>query len=566
MWNYLPLAVSLAIVIGCSSGAEQTTPTTAAPAAGASPTVVAKATATPTQPPRTGRTGGKITVAQHWFSDSLDPGRVATTGHNVIGPMYDMFVRAGPDGVIDNKLGNLKSWTFSEDGKVMTWELKPGIYWHDGVEMTSADIQWTWERMGMGTGDQRATCLQCGVPRTNLDHIEIVDKYTAKIFMKNPDPSAIPAFSNMEGDMEIVAKHQFAKTAPARWQFEPLGSGPFKFVKFEPAQYIDFEANLKYWLPERVPSYDQLRIQLVPEPATRVALLETNAADLVSIVAGDAPGLKAKGYGLEGPTFGGWNAAWFLGDYLETNLGHNLLFRKAVVTGIDRETIVKKIYVPEVGVPMAGTTPFNPASMGYDPTLPIYPYDPEQAKKLLKESGYNGEKCVVAGAVAPTPLQPEQNEMSEAIAAYLQKMGINVEYQILDSATNTRKRGATWPYYLPENAGNCYFATIVGYNRNTMLGNIRVFMISVPAGGAIALYHDMPYIDKLYVELQRILDPGERERRFLELNRRLYNEYWSIPLVHRQLTFGVGPKVQRGSWGPTYGAYIDLAHETIRLK
>lgn len=581
--------VALGFLIGCSSGAPAEPTATSTANGSAAPTattvsalpptptptaVVAQVTATPTATPTPQpkkRTGGSLTVVQHWFTTSFDCGKSSSVAQNIVGPTMDYFLRSGPDSnIYNNDLGVLKSWVISDDGKTLTWTLKPGVMWQDGVEMTSDDIKWTWERDAMGTGTKHPSAgMLIGITQRGLDHVEIVDKYTAKIYLKFRDVTIMDHWGNVEGDQEVCPAHYQQTLADDQWDFKPLGSGPFKLVEFKTDQYADFEVNMNYWQPKRLPGYDRLRIQLVPEANTRVALLKTGTADLASLVAGDGRALKAEGYGLEGPIYGGWTAAFFRGSYLPTNLANNPLFRKAVTLGIDRENIAKQIFPTEMAVPFAGAPPFAPVMSGYTGTLPVYPYDAQQAKDLLKQSGYNGEKCFFYGATSSSALQPEQNEVSETIAAYMKQMGVNVEYKVLDSATRTKMQGSPkWPYWTPETAGsNCIMETQVFYNRPTTVNNLVAIMISVPAGGSsCACYWDMPYIDDFYLKAAAEPDSAKRQEMFKSLEKKLYDEYWTVPLVHRQLTYGVGPKVQRGTWTPTYGAYIDLALETVQLK
>lgn len=593
--RHIGLLISLAalgLLIGCSSGAPAEAPTATATSAAqgvATPTattvsalpptptptpVVAQVQATPTATPIPApkkRTGGTVTIAQHWFTTTMDFGKSSSVATNVVGPITDYFLRSGPDAQIgDNRLGVLKSWVISDDGKTLTWTLKPGILWQDGVEMTSADIKWTWERDAMGVGSKSpAAGMLIGTTQNNLDHVEIVDKYTAKIYLKHRDVVIMEHWGNIEGDQEVIPAHWFEKNPVTQWDFLPLGSGPFKFVKFVPDQYVDYDANLNYWQPERIPGYDKLRIMLVPEPSTRVALLRSGQVDMASLVAGHANSLKADGYGLEGPVYGGWTAAFFRGSYLSTNWGNNLLFRQAVTMGIDRENIAKQIFPTEMAVPFAGAPPFAPPMLGYTGKLPVYPYDQQKAKDLLKQSGYNGDKCYFFGATTSSALQPEQNEVSEAIAAYMKQIGVNVEYKVMDSASRTKAQGSPkWPYWTPETAGaNCIMETQVFYNRPSTVNNMIAIMITVPAGGSsCACYWDSVYMDDLYLKAANTVSEAERKVMFQALEKKLYDEYWTVPLVHRQLTFGMGPKVQRGTWAPTYGAYIDLALETVQLK
>jgi ABC-type transport system substrate-binding protein len=109
------------------------------------------------------------------------------------------------------------------------------------------------------------------------------------------------AFGPLEGDLQILPKHHFETEGPLGFEEKPLGSAPWKFVKRKVGQFIEFEANLNHWNPERIPGFAKLRMVLVPESRTRVSMLRRGNSDLISLEPQDVEPLKKDGYQIIGP-------------------------------------------------------------------------------------------------------------------------------------------------------------------------------------------------------------------------------------------------------------------------
>jgi peptide/nickel transport system substrate-binding protein len=218
---------------------------------------------------------GTATVAFHSFSkEVMDPAQDGTPGLPYRGQMFDWFISATPEGKLTTDFGALERYEANADATIWTFALRKGIKWHDGAEMTAEDIKFTVEHYARPT----TQCTQCGAVRGNLDYVEVADRYTAHLHLKKPDANIPAAFGPLEGDLLILPKHYYEKVGAQGFEERPLGSGPWKFVKREIGQFIEYEANLDYWNPERIPGFAKLRMVLVPEARTRVAMLKRGEA------------------------------------------------------------------------------------------------------------------------------------------------------------------------------------------------------------------------------------------------------------------------------------------------
>ena len=514
-------------------------------------TVTVRETVVVTPTPRFPPTG-TVTVAYHTFGkEILDKSLDSGTVLSIVGNMYDTFIGATPDGKLTTQYGVLDSYDAIDDTSYV-FRLKEGVNWHDGVEMTSEDIKFSLEHYTR----EEAVCSACGGLRRSLDRVEIVDRYTANVFLKDIDVNFIPIFGPVEGDITILPKHHYEKVGADGFEEEPLGSGPWKFVSRRIGEFIEFEANTDYWNPDRISGFAKLRILVVPESSTRAAMLEAGEVDLVSIDPSDVKRLGEAGLKITGPKNTGTGIVVFWGSYNPDFITNKVKFRKAMALAVDWDKIVSSFYPAELFKRhSSGVALFDPGCLGCT-TLAPYPYEPEEAKQLLDEVGYKGETVKFWNFV--TTSNPEQREVNEVIAFYWREAGIDVDLIPIDLGA-FRPKFATnpQPFDPPAPVG-----VVSPKNLPSLLTNIRVFMISKDAGGVLAGYWNPEKIDALYAELTTIVDEDERARRLGELQKELYDEYWALPIVLRGFPFAQGPRI--AEWTPTQGVVTALAFNTLQ--
>jgi peptide/nickel transport system substrate-binding protein len=168
-----------------------------------------------------------VTVTFHSFSkEVMDPALDGRPGLPYRGQMFDWFISATPEGKLTTDYGALERYESNADATVWTFVLRKGIRWHDGVDMTADDLKFTVEYYARPT----TQCTQCGAVRGNLDHVEVIDRYTIRLHLKKPDANIPAAFGPLEGDLQILPKHHFDTVGLPGFEEKPLGSGPWKFV------------------------------------------------------------------------------------------------------------------------------------------------------------------------------------------------------------------------------------------------------------------------------------------------------------------------------------------------
>jgi len=205
----------------------------------------------------------------------LDPTKYsAGVDHYFIGQMFEQLVRYDPDLKPVNWLA--QSWELQEqDGKpVIDVHLRPGVKFHNGDPMTSADFEFCYQRL-RDPKVSRWSHLQA-----NVEKFEIVDDLHFRIHFSSPDgdyiAGALQLWAIPKKYFESVGEDGFAKA--------PVGTGPWKFVSRSVKEELKLEAFDDYWNKDARPGVKNLTIKIIPEDTTRVAAFKSGAVDWIDNV------------------------------------------------------------------------------------------------------------------------------------------------------------------------------------------------------------------------------------------------------------------------------------------
>jgi peptide/nickel transport system substrate-binding protein len=253
-----------------------------------------------------------------------------------------------------------------------------------------------------------------------LESFTIVNDYQVKYKFKNPDAQVLAG-----RPVPIESKSYYDRVGEEKFLREPVGTGPYKFVKWEPGQYIEMKANESYWGEK--PAVKEARFVFVKEDTTRVSMLKTGEADMIL----ETPFVFVKE--LE--------KAGYKTARLSTHPSVSIQFhtynpkvpwydkrvRLAIAMAIDTKSMVDNLFH---GIPTRPVR-LNTWELGYDKDLKPYPYDPAKAKKLLAEAGYpNGFEMPLyyfSGRASG------QKETTEAVALYLNAIGIRCKIEGIEA-------------------------------------------------------------------------------------------------------------------------------------
>lgn len=377
------------------------------------------------------RRGGTITVHMLGEQRILNPALRASTGVYVIGgkmmePLVDLDAKGGPTPVLAT------SWSSSADGKTITFKLRQGVNWHDGKPFTSADVQYTamemWKKhLNYGTALQ-----------LYLDGVDTPDAHTAVFRYGRPMPMDL--MLRAMSDLGYIApKHVYAGTNvlenPAN--AAPIGTGPFKFSKYERGQYVIAVRNDNYWR-KGMPYLDQIVWRFIPDTAAAVAAIESGQVQIVpegALPLADLDRLK-KDPRFEVSSRG--NEGNAVMNTIEFNFR-----RKEIADHRVREAIVRALDVPFFcenflfGFAKPASGPIPSSAPNFHPKdAPQYPFDKKKAEALLDEAGYkrgaDGKRFNLR--LVPAPWGEDIALWATFMQQSLQQVGIGVEIVRYDAA------------------------------------------------------------------------------------------------------------------------------------
>lgn len=379
--------------------------------------------------------GGELSYALATSPDSLDPHRSGlAVAVRVFRTIYDSLVVQLPDNTIKPWLAT--EWTISDDGKSYTFKLRKDAKFHDGTPFNAEAVKYSFDRI-LDPATKAANSAALLKPYKSS---EVIDDYTIRLDLESP---SVAFLGNLSQAMLGIVSPTAAKKYGDQFGKKPVGTGPFKFVKWDDNADIKVERNPDYaWAPDLVsnkgrPYVDAITFKIIPEEATRIGSVQSGQVSAAETVPPqNAVALKndSKLQLLQVNTGGLPYTLFFNQDRPPWN---NVKARQAVQYAVDIDAIVKSLYL---GTYERAWSPLAPTTFGYDPSLEhkIKP-DLDKANRLLDELGYikgadgvrekDGKKLTLH-YVDGSPNREKRNDIAAIIQQQLKKVGIAVEVEI----------------------------------------------------------------------------------------------------------------------------------------
>jgi len=346
--------------------------------------------------------------------------------------------------------GLAKSWEISPDGKTYTFHLQQGVTFHDGTPFNADAVVFSLGRQmkerklkffgkGYEIPPQEKTpeyWVTMEMDNT-VDSIEAVDEYTVVFKLKRVEA---PFLANMGMDFaDIISPTAFLKN-PKEFIRHPVGTGPFRFVKWVKDDQIVLEKNPNYWDKRGGPYLDKLVFRTIPDNSVRFLELKAGSIHLCQFPnAADIP-MAAKDPNLILPTQAGMNIG-YLGFNHTKPLWQNVHMRKAIAYAINKKAIVDNIYQ---GMGQVAKNPIPPTMWGYNDAIEDYAYNPEMAKKELELAGFPGganlPEITLWSMPVARPYNPEGLKVGVAMISDLAKVGIKARIVSYDWGTYLKRQ------------------------------------------------------------------------------------------------------------------------------
>lgn len=375
---------------------------------------------------------------------SLDPGNHGSTATSaVINNIYDQLIATDySTGKLVYKPNLAEKWEQVSPEK-WVFNLRHDVKWQNGDDFTAEDVKFTIERL---KGNEK---LYSNAKFNSVKEVTVVDPYTLEIVTEYPDPILLQRF--VGNGPNILPKKAFEAASSEEEFFKnPVGTGPYRFGEWKKADRIVLTANENWWGGK--PKWEEVVFRAIPETTTRVAELITEGVDIATAVPPeDEARIKETGAAHTVSSNSARNCILMVRTGAEW-VTANPKVREAIDLAIDRDTIVKEI-VSGLGVPSRGF--FPPEIPNSQPSLDKdYRYDPERARALLAEAGF--EKGLTLQLATSDGRYLKDKEVNETIVGYLEDVGIKTQLQVLDWTVYKDRQSA-------DKFGELYFRCMGAY-------------------------------------------------------------------------------------------------------
>jgi peptide/nickel transport system substrate-binding protein len=469
---------------------------------------------------------GKVVIAQGVDPTTLDPQwHEETPAYNVLLNVYDTLLFRDQDLKIIPWLA--ESWKLVNP---TTWEfkLRKGVKFHNGEEFEAEAVKFSLDRLR----DPEFKSRQAGNLRL-VSSVEVVDKVTVRIQTSKPFPTLENQLA-LRG--AIMAPKHFRGKDKQFADKNPVGTGPYKFVRWNKDEQIVLEANEHWW--GGAPKVKTLVFRPIPEHAVRVAALQAGDVDvavnipphLVPIIekhprlyVSKAPSVRTIMIPLYTYQFDAANKP--IGPIEGPTKDKRV--RQAMLAAVDVDEIIKTVLE---GQAIRTATPLTSKHFGFDRTLAPVKQDLDRVKKLLAEAGVPGGMDLTLNS--PDGRYLKDKEVAETVAGQLTKAGIR-----------TRVRTFEWTTYLtqmvyPHKASPMY---LIGWGNTTWDADGTLGPIW-RSGNPQANYYNPDY-DGMIDEAQTTVDPKRRLEIYARAQRLMLEDGAVLPLYQQMDLYGVNRRV-----------------------
>ena len=476
--------------------------------------------------------GLHVTLASRW----LDPAETEAliTPFMVLYAIHDALVKPMPAG--PNTPSLAASWSVSKDGLIYEFVLRKTAKFHNGDPVTAEDVRFSFERYKGAAAK---------LLKEKVASVQIVDSHRVSFHLKEPWPDFMTFYgTSASGAAWVVPKKYVQQVGDDGFKRAPVGAGPYKVVSFTPGVELVMEAFDGYW--RKTPSVKRLVFRSMPEEATRGAALKKGEVDIVYLLSGPiaeeikrTPNLKlvpSKPPGvfwLDFPDQWDPKSPW-----------HDQRVRLAASLAIDRQA-VNQAETLGFSRPTGTIIPrlFDYA-LPFDPP----PHDPKRAKQLLADAGYpNGFD---AGDFHPFP---PYTSMGEALAGYLQAVGIRTRIKTMERAA-----------FLTAWREKKLKGLVVGITGAA--GNAATRLEAYVTKGGIYSYGVIPEVEDLFQRQARELDRARREALLHQIQKILHERAMHAPIYELAFLWGVGPRVEESGADLVKSHAYSAPYEDLRLK
>lgn len=482
--------------------------------------------------------GGTLTVGLGSEPETLDPGdAVYVQEQFVLINLFDSLLSMAPDATLHPGLAS--SWEANDDYTEFTFNLRQDVTFHDGTPFDAAAVKASFDHIVSDA------VLESGGKTLLVDHqyteTEVVDDYTAVVKFAAPYPTFLRDAARQWLSISSLAALEKYGTDYGR---NPVGTGPFRFVQWDAQSQLVLERNPDYnWAPEfaahQGPALlDQVIFRFLPEAATRLTAFQTGEI----LVASEPPALDAIALseGGEGvlATFAQPGIPAVMMINTEQAPTDDVNVRKAMILSLNHEEFVQTAF-QQLGIPSYSV--LSPTTWSFDEEAAnLYRYNPEEAARLLAESGWtdsdgdgildkDGEKLTIDYITSPI----WEEAFNELLAGYLTKAGFDVQMRAMDDAG------------IAAEAGEGNYSMLYMYWTRADPSPLRILFHSenIDGGAAYTRFSDAE-LDRVLADGDTQTDETVRKQDYVTAQRIIMENALVLPLFTVNTSYLNAPSVQ----------------------
>jgi len=431
--------------------------------------------------------------------------------------------------------GLAKSWDIAPDGKTYTFHLRKGVKFHDGTPFDADAVVFSIGRMMKNRnvkfyGKSLEIPAQDRTPEywvsmemdDTIGSIEATDEYTVVFKLKRVEA---PFLANMGMDFaDIISPTAFLKN-PKEFIRMPVGTGPFKFVKWVKDDQIILEKNKNYWDKSAGPYLDKIVFRSIPENSVRFLELKAGNIHICQFPNPADIAMAKKDKNLILPTQPGMNIGYLSFNHTKEPWKSNLSLRMAIAHAIDRKAIVDNLYQ---GMGQVAKNCIPPTMWGYNDKIPGYSFDLKLANEYLAKAGFPEGKglpeITLWSMPVPRPYNPEGLKIGVAMSADLAKIGIKARIVSYDWGTYLKRQREQ-----PEDM-DLFQLGWTGDNGDP--DNFLAVLFDGLASSSIRTQWKNEEYHKLMLQGKQTVDQAKRTEIYKKALQVMYDECPVIPVAH----------------------------------
>ncbi|MGT3004106.1 ABC transporter substrate-binding protein [Pasteurella multocida] len=438
-----------------------------------------------------------------------------------------------------------EKWDVSEDGKTYVFHLRKGVKFHSNKDFkptrdfNADDVVFSFNRQldpnhpyHKVSGGSYEYFI--GMDMQNIiDKVEKVDDYTVKISLKVPNA---PFLANLAMDFASIYSAQYADAmakakTPEKLDSAPIGTGPFEFVSYQKDSAVRYKAFENYWQGKA--KIDRLVFSITPDASVRYAKLQKgechaapypNPADIAKLKADSNITLLTKP---------GLNVG-YLNFNVQKAPFDNVKVRQALNYAVNKDAIIESVYQ---GAGQVAKNPIPPTMWSYNDEVKDYAYDPEKAKALLKEAGFeNGFETDLWAMPVSRPYNPNARRMAELVQADWEKVGVKAKIVSYE-----------WGEYLKRMRAGDHQTGMMGWTGDNgdpdNFLNTLLSCAAVESGANYANFCHKEFND-LVTKAAQVTDPAERTALYQQAQLVFKEQAPWITIAHSTTYFPVRKEVK----------------------